>query len=225
MPTFDCAAVLFDLDGVLVDSRECVEHAWRTWAIANGLDADAVLEEAHGHRTADTIRIVAPHLDADAEARRLEIAESTNSRGLKQVTGVRELLAELPRERWAVFTSGTHAVAEHRLRFAGIPIPRGFICAEDVRRGKPDPEGYVAAARALGVDPKQCVVFEDAPTGIEAAIAAGARAIGVAGTYAASELHRAHAIVRRMSDVRVAATGEGLHIILSFSSSDTPGAT
>jgi sugar-phosphatase len=209
---FDCAAILFDLDGVLVDSRVCVENAWREWAESHGLDADAVIEQAHGHRTADTIRIVAPHLDADTEAKRLETAESTHTRGLKEVPGARDLVMRLPAERWAVFTSGTHPVAEHRLRFARIPFPAVFICAEDVRRGKPDPEGYRTAAERLGIDPADCVVLEDAPTGIAAAHAAGARAIGIATTYEPSELHAANAVVRQLSEIGVATRDGRLHI-------------
>ncbi|HMC56353.1 MAG TPA: HAD-IA family hydrolase [Gemmatimonadaceae bacterium] len=210
--TFDCEAILFDLDGVLVDSRECVENAWREWAQSHGLDPAAVLSEAHGHRTADTIRIVAPHLDAHAEAKLLEAAESTHTRGLREIPGVCDLIARLPEERWAVFTSGTHPVAELRLRFARIPFPSVFICAEDVRRGKPDPEGYRTAAERLGFAAADCVVFEDAPTGIAAARAAGASAVGVATTYDPAELHRAHAVVRRLADVTVATRDGRLHI-------------
>src|SRR5438552_9105786 len=140
MTTFDCAAILFDLDGVLVDSKECVENTWRMWANEHGLDPATVLAAAHGHRTADTVRIVAPHLSAEAEARRLADAEAVETRGVNEIGGVRELLTQLPPRAWAVFTSGTHAVAEHRLRHARLPFPSAFVCAEDVTKGKPDPE-------------------------------------------------------------------------------------
>lgn len=212
MPHFNCAAILFDLDGVLVDSHECVEAAWRDWAESHGLDVGAVLAEAHGHRSADTIRIVAPHLDADAEAKRLEAAESTHTRGLKEVPGARDLVTRIPDAKWAVFTSGTRRVAEHRLRFAHIPLPPALICAEDVRCGKPDPEGYRAAANRLGAHPADCIVFEDAPTGIAAARAAGAWAIGISTTYDAAALRGAHAVVGHLTDIVVALKDGRLHI-------------
>ena len=209
---FSCSAILFDLDGVLVDSRECVEHAWREWALSRALDPDAVLAEAHGHRTVDTIRLVAPHLDAEAEARTLEAAESEHTRGLRDVPGARELVKRMPPSRWAVFTSGTHQVAEHRLRFARIPFPPVFICAEDVQRGKPDPEGYRTAAERLGFHPADCLVIEDAPTGIAAGRAAGSWVVGIASTYDARQLRDAHCVVPRLVDITVAMKEGRLHI-------------
>ena len=219
MPSIDVAAILFDLDGVLVDSKQAVENAWREWATAQALDPEFVLRTAHGLRTADVIRRVAPHLSAADEAQRLEAAESVRVRGLRRIAGVDTVVAVLPAGRWAVVTSGMRTMAEHRLRFAGLPVPAVMICADDVQRGKPDPEGYLAAARALGVAADECVVVEDAPNGIDAARAAGAQVIAVRTTYADDALHRANFVVDSVASLRVAVSGARLHI--SFPS--TPG--
>ncbi|MEU4690730.1 HAD-IA family hydrolase [Actinoplanes sp. NPDC023714] len=175
------AAVLFDLDGVLVDSGATVERSWRRWAVRQGLNPSAVLAVCHGRPTAATIAVVAPHLDAAAEARRLESEQAADSAGVRACPGAADLVAEMPAGHWAVVTSGTRALAASRLRQASIPVPDVLITADDVRRGKPDPEGYRSAAGLLGFAPSGCVVVEDAHPGVTAARAAGCRVIGVAG--------------------------------------------
>src|SRR5262249_17289731 len=154
------------LDGVLVDSGAAVERAWEQWAARHGLQLDHVLAEAHGRRTTDTIRAVAPWLDAEAEARGLEEAEAADTDGGGALPGAASLLEVLPVGSWAVATSGTRSLATTRLMHAGLPLPEVLVTAEDVERGKPDPQPYVAAARALGVEPSRCLVIEDAPAGI-----------------------------------------------------------
>jgi len=202
-----CDALLFDLDGVLVDSTACVEESWRAWATRHGLDADTVMGVAHGRRAVDTLRDVAPELDPAAELTALTAHEAHATEGLCAMPGARELLGSLPRGRWAVVTSGARAVAEHRLRHAGLPVPPVMICAEDVMHGKPDPEGYLAAAAQLGLDPMNCVVVEDAPPGIEAAHAAGMRAIAVATTFPPAALIAADAVIRALSGLVVRVDG------------------
>ena len=145
-----CDAVLFDLDGVLVDSTAQVEHTWRAWATRHGLDAVATLQFAHGRRALETVRAVAPHLDAPAEIIALSAHEASATRGLFPVAGAHDLIAALPPDSWAVVTSGDRAVAEHRLRHVGLPIPAVMVCGDEVTRGRPDPEGYLAAASRLG---------------------------------------------------------------------------
>ncbi|MCC7054602.1 MAG: HAD-IA family hydrolase [Gemmatimonadaceae bacterium] len=204
MPTLDVQAVLFDLDGVLVDSTECVERTWRTWAAAHGLDGDLVVRHAHGRRTAETIALVAPQLAASAEVAALAQSEAAEARGVYPVAGAAALLTQLPRDRWAIVTSGVRAVAEFRIGIGGLPIPRVLVTADDVSRGKPDPEGYLRAAALLGVDPSQCVVVEDAPAGLAAARAAGMHGIGVLGTVDARELGDAGFVVRSVATLVVA---------------------
>jgi sugar-phosphatase len=214
-----CRAILFDLDGVLVDSAERVEKTWREWAARHRLDAELVIAAAHGRRTVETVALVAPELNADAELRALETSEATNSDGVYEVAGARDLLQLMPANRWAVVTSGIRAVAEFRIRYTGLPIPAVMICAEEISRGKPDPEGYLAAAGRLGFSPTDCVVIEDAPPGIEAAKAAGMRAIAIATTYPANRLGAADLVVGRLSDLNVESVGEDIQITYSPSTS------
>jgi len=180
--------ILFDLDGVLVDSTECVERSWRTWAVRRGLDPERVMQVAHGRRTIETVALVAPHLSLADEVAALEGVEAQTTEGVYEIPGARELLERLPGDAWAIVTSGVRAVATLRIRHTGLPMPRVLVCADEINRGKPDPEGYLTAAARLGRAPADCVVIEDTPPGLEAARAAGMRSIGVAGTYPASAL-------------------------------------
>jgi mannitol-1-/sugar-/sorbitol-6-phosphatase len=201
--SFRCKAILFDLDGVLVNSAELVERTWRVWAARHQLDADKVIAVAHGRRTIETVRIIAPQLNVDAEVAALESSEMITSEGVYEIPGARELLEMLPSERWAVVTSGIRAVAEFRIWYTGLPMPSVMICAEDLSRGKPDPEGYLTAAMRIGQPPKDCIVIEDAPAGIEAAHNAGMRAVAIAATYPAEQLAAAELVVERLTDLSV----------------------
>ena len=202
--SISCSAILFDLDGVLVDSAACVENTWRQWAVRHGLDANHVISVAHGRRTIETVQMLAPHLMATNEAAVLAASESQTTEGVFEVPGARELLASLPRRRWAIVTSGIRAVATLRIRHTGLPIPDVLVCADEIEHGKPHPEGYLTAATRLGLDPASCVVMEDAPAGLEAARAGGMRAVGIEGTYAADALTHADHVVRRLSDLTMA---------------------
>jgi len=210
----DCDALLFDLDGVLVDSADCVRRICTDWAIARGLDADHVLRWSQGRRVQETVRAVAPHLDPDAEVATLVAMEAATTDGLRSVPGTHALLSSLPPNAWAVVTSGARPVATLRLRHVGLPFPGTLISGDDVERGKPDPEGYLSAAAALGVAPNQCVVVEDAPAGLEAARAAGMRTIGITGTFPASALRGANVVLPSFDAfaVRVAAETPRLRI-------------
>lgn len=199
--SFRCRALLFDLDGVLVDSQECVERTWRGWATRHGFEAEQVIHAAHGRRAIDTIRAVAPTLDADAELAALIATEATATEGVREIPGARELVQSLPPARWAVVTSGTRAVAEFRLRHARVPVPPVMICADEIERGKPDPQGYLRAAKRLGYAPTDCIVIEDAPPGIEAAHAAGMRAVAVTTTFPAAQLFPADAIISALTEM------------------------
>jgi sugar-phosphatase len=201
--------VLFDLDGVLVDSRACIEQVWRAWAAARGRDHRDFLRVAHGRRTSETVRLVAHALDAAAESAVLDALESVEARGLVAFPGVHALLASIPAGRWAIVTSGSVPVATLRLRTAGIAPPGVFITAGDVRQGKPDPEGYLAAAGRLSLRPSDCVVVEDSPTGIAAGKAAGMRVVGVATTYPRDALAAADVRLPAISAIRVRPGGAG----------------
>jgi sugar-phosphatase len=198
--------VLFDLDGVLVNSAERVESTWRRWALQNQLDPDQVIAMAHGRRTIETVRLVAPHLAATDEVAALEMSEAATTEGVYEVPGARELLEPLPLEVWAIVTSGIRAVATLRIRHTKLPMPRVLICADEIQHGKPHPEGYLTAAKQLGRAAPDCIVIEDTAAGLEAARAAGMRSVGVCGTYPASALAMADLIVTRLDELRMSLT-------------------
>jgi sugar-phosphatase len=186
MKRFDCAAVVFDLDGVLVDSTAYVERQWRRWASSRGLRPEPFLRVCHGRRALETIRMAAPHLDAEAEVRAfVPLEEEGPAEPLGPLPGALRLLTALPSGTWAVATSGIRPVATSRLRRAGLPIPPIVVCAEDVTRGKPSPDAYLLAARSLGCAPEQVLVVEDAPAGIQAARTAGMAVVGLTTTHPA----------------------------------------
>ena len=202
--TLRCRAILFDLDGVLVDSSECVKRTWRRWALANELDPDEVMAVAHGRRTTETIQLVAPHLPAAEEGAALAASESTTTEGIYEVPGARELVAALPHTAWAIVTSGIRAVASQRIRHVKLPWPPVLVCADEIDRGKPDPEGYLTAAQRLGRPPGDCIVIEDSPAGIEAARAAGMRAVAIASTHDVEALAAADVIVPSIAALSIA---------------------
>jgi len=208
MIVWNCDALLFDLDGVLVDSTACVEHHWRQWALRHGLDVPTVLRHAHGMRTVDTICLLAPHLPAEEEAAVFEAGEARDTHGVLAIAAAVPLAQSLPREAWAIVTSGTHAIATTRLRHTHIPFPAVLVTADDVSHGKPAPDAYQLAATRLGVPPTRCVVLEDAPAGIVAAQAAGMRVVAVTTTHPWAQLQAADAVVSSLHGVRVHATRE-----------------
>ena len=210
--SFRCKAILFDLDGVLVDSTECVERTWRGWATRHSLDPETVISLAHGRPTRETVRLVAPELDVEAEAALLEAGEAMASDGIYKIPGAREILESLPAGSWAVVTSGTRAIAEFRLKLTGLPIPPVLICADEIERGKPDPQGYLTAAAQLRRSADECVVIEDAPLGIQAAQAARMRVIAIAATYPRERLASADAVVERLADLTINHDADGIQI-------------
>ena len=204
MPRWTCDALLFDLDGVLVDSHAVIERHWRRWAVRHGLDVAALMTRLHGRRMVDLIRAFAPHLDADAEAAKLAFEEGTDTEGVRAFEGAAEMLRALPAEAWAVVTSGNRITATTRLRHTGLPWPKVLVTADDVRRGKPAPEPYLTAAARLGVAPERCLVLEDAPAGIDAAKAAGMTALALTTTHPPEAFPHADARLARLTDVRIA---------------------
>jgi mannitol-1-/sugar-/sorbitol-6-phosphatase len=195
MDSFSCQAILFDLDGVLVDSTPCVTRAWKAWAQERGLDPGYVIHVAHGQRTIETVRTVAPHLDAERETDLIEQRELNDTDGLRVLPGAKHLLTSLPSGRYIIVTSGTRQLATKRLQVAGLRVPSKMITADDVTRGKPDPEPYLAGAAALGFEPNTCAVFEDAPSGIRSAKSGGMLAVGLTTTYQAAELSEADLVI------------------------------
>jgi sugar-phosphatase len=189
------------MDGVLVNSGNAVERVWRKWAVEHDLDPEYVIEHAHGRRSAETLRVVAPELEAGQENLKVEQMEIEDKEGVIAVPGAIELLRSLPLERFTIVTSATPALALARLQYVGIPIPDRFITADDVANGKPSPEPYFKGAALLGFAASDCLVFEDTPAGIRAAKAAGMRVIAVQTTYPAGELTAADAMVKSLAEI------------------------
>lgn len=209
MPTFSCSAILFDLDGVLCDSTKVVDREWREWAARKGVDGNAVMAIAHGVRTIEVIRRVAPHLDADSEAAAIENHEAHDQRGVTVMPGAADLLKSIPAGRWGVVTSGSRLLAGNRLRYCGLPVPEVLVTSDDVTQGKPHPEPYLKGAERLGFRPTECLVIEDAPAGIQSARAGGMKVVGVASTYAAEMLGEADAVTRRLAGIQATLDGAG----------------
>jgi sugar-phosphatase len=206
---FDCAALLFDMDGVLVDSSDIIERSWMAWAARHNLDKARLAHMIHGRKALHVVREIAPHLDAEAQLQILIRQEMEDAQGPLVFDGAARLLRALPRKRWAIVTSAPRAIATQRLQQGDLPIPDVLICAEDVAAGKPDPQGYLNAAQALGLAPADCVVVEDSLPGVAAGKAAGMRVLGVATTHRAEELRDADFVAPALADISFTA-GEAL---------------
>ena len=216
MTSLPCRAVLFDMDGVLVDSTAAVARVWSVWARKHGLDPDTVVKIAHGRPSISTIRELLPNADHDAEDREVEQLEIEDVEGIVALPGAAKLLRAIPPNRHAIVTSATRPLAEVRLRAAGLPVPQNLVTARDAPRGKPNPDPYLMGARILGVPPAECVVIEDAPSGIRAGKAAGARVVALRTTASDAELQEAHAdwIVDDCADLSVEITAPGEEFLL-----------
>lgn len=202
--------LLFDMDGVLVSSIGSVNRCWRRWAVMYEIPDAENYQVPHGHRAIDVIRRLRPDIDAQEGLRVIEDMEIEDTADLTVLPGVEKLLAGLPPERWAIVTSATRRLLLGRLAAAGLPIPERIVSGDMVERGKPHPEPYMRGARLLGLDPSECVVVEDAPSGVGAGRAAGCRVLGVLGTHEADQLADADWITPSLTGVSVEIGGEAL---------------
>lgn len=200
---FRCDAVLFDMDGTLVDSRIACDKLVRGWAARHGLDPELISAVAQGRRNRDLIREFTPHLPLDEESARLDGEELLYREGNIAVQGAAEILSALPIGSWALVTSASRAVAEMRLECAGLTKPAVLVSSNDVHRGKPDPEGYFIAAKRLGVAPERCLVIEDTPAGLEAARRAGMETLAITTAFTRGELN-ANTYIADFTGLRVA---------------------
>jgi sugar-phosphatase len=207
MANFSCAAILFDLDGVLCDSTRQVDREWREWAARKGVDGDEVMAIAHGVRTIEVIRRIAPHLDAESEAAAIENHEAQDQTGVVVMPGALDLVQSIPGGRWGVVTSGSRLLAQNRLRHCGLPVPEVLITSDDVTYGKPHPEPYLKGAEGLRYRPAECLVIEDAPAGIQSARAGGMKVLGITSTYRADSLRQADAVIAKLGQIRVTLNG------------------
>ncbi|QWB26755.1 MULTISPECIES: HAD family hydrolase [Streptomyces] len=208
-------ALLFDNDGTLVSSLDSVDRCWTRWAVEYGITAeDFARVELHGRPAVEIAADLLPAAIVPQALARIEDleVEDVPHGGVHLLPGTRAFLDSLPAERWAVVTSATRRLAEARLDAVGI-LPKTLVAADDITRGKPDPEPYLLAARTLGVDPARCVVFEDAPAGLTAGRAAGMTTVALTTTHQAHELE-ADLIVENLSALSALVTEQGVEISL-----------
>ena len=220
MIEIQCAALLFDLDGVLINSTPAVARVWRQWAIEHGFNPEEVVARAHGRPSLTTVREYLPHADHEAENREVERREIADLEGVIPLPGALELLSSLPSDRWTIVTSCTRPLAEVRIKAAGLPQPKKMITSNDVVHGKPNPEPYLKGAAALGFRSEHCIVLEDVPAGVKAGKAAGARVISFPTTVAPDVLRASGAdwVLRNCGDIRVLDGSGTLHLSLSLES-------
>ena len=204
--------ILFDMDGVLISSIESAVRCWRRWAKRYGVPNAQEFEIPHGVRSIDIVKMLRPDIDPQEGLRVIEDMEVEDVADLRVLPGVKALLESLPLERWAIVTSATRRLLLARLKAAGLPVPERIISAEMVERGKPDPEPYRRGAELLGFRPEECVVVEDAPSGVGAGEAAGCSVLGVLGTHSAAELHGADWVVGSLEGLAVTVNPDGLEL-------------
>ena len=217
-----CSALLFDMDGVLVDSTAAVARAWTNWAIKQGMDPEFVIKTAHGRTSFASVQALLPHA-SDAvhlqEHAWLEQAEIDDVADVIALPGTRELLTAVPASQFAVVTSATRPLAEVRLRAAGLlDFVSRLVTASDIQRSKPDPEPYLSGAAALGLPPAACIVIEDAPSGVRSGKAAGCGVLAICTTTHGSELlaEGADWIVNDCASIRLAASSSPRELALDL---------
>lgn len=207
--------ILFDMDGVLISSIDAAVRNWRIWAKRYGVPNPDEFVIPHGVRSIDLVKMLRPDIDPQVGQRAIEDMEVEDVADLKVLPGVKALLESLPPERWAIVTSATRRLLLARLKAAGLPVPERIITGEMVERGKPDPEPYRRGAGLLGFGPPECVVVEDAPSGVGAGKAAGCRVLAVLGTHTAADLHEADWVVGSLEGLVVTANRDGLELRFS----------
>ena len=217
MTEIHCAALLFDMDGVLINSTPAVARVWRRWAIEHGFNPEEVVARAHGRPSLTTVREYLPNADHEAENREVERREIEDLEGVVPLPGALDLLASLPADRWTIVTSCTRPLAEVRIRAAGLPLPKKLITSNDITNGKPHPDPYLKGASVLGFPAAECIVLEDVPAGVRSGKAAGARVIAFKTTVQESILREAGAdwVLNNCADIHLLNRGNGLTLTLA----------
>jgi len=204
------------MDGILISSIGSVERSWTKWAGLHGLDPVEVLKVVHGRRSVETIAVLCPDLDAEEENQVIEKLEIDDTEGVRALPGVHALLRSLPAGRWTVVTSATEPLARVRLAAGGICVPASMVTAESVKEGKPSPAPYLAGAALLGLAPEECIVFEDAASGVQSGRAAGCTVVATTFSHTADALRAAHYLIADLTGVTAKATPANDGIALHF---------
>lgn len=215
-----CKGFLFDLDGTLVDSLPAVERSWRFWAKAHGIDPQEVFDFIHGKQAITSLRHFLQGESEETIQREfleLEKLEATDTQGIVAMPGAKGLLARLDELGipWAIVTSGSVPIASARHRAGELPMPKVFITAEQVARGKPNPDAYLLGAQRLGLKPEDCVVVEDAPAGVLSGLAAGCRVIAVKAPADTPKLDQVDLVLDSLAQLRIEASPDGARIVLN----------
>lgn len=215
MSEIRCKAILFDMDGTLVDSTAIVERAWGNWAAHHNLSLPDILAFSHGRPTISTLEQFRPGHDHKSDLEELARFEETETGGILAVPGAAEILHSMQKQNhpWALVTSAWRKLAETRVLAAGLPLPTVIVPIDEIQNGKPDPEGFLHAAAQLGVEPKDCVVFEDTRPGIDAGLRAGMQVIALLTTCPAEQLNH-NPLIRDFRDVQIQPRGDFLNIQL-----------
>jgi len=215
MISISCQGILFDLDGTLVDSWKCVEYAWQSWCFEHGLPYNDLVERFNGTRAIDIVKTLKPELDPEQELAKLNNLELSQAKNISLIPGALEIIKLIPKNKWGIVTSGTQEVAHHKLNYAKIDLPNVLITAEKITQGKPHPQGYLKAASMLNIDPKQCLVFEDAPQGLKAARTAGMKVIALSTTFPASALSEADACIDNYNCINISLDNSQIDISIT----------
>ncbi|MBP2835789.1 MULTISPECIES: sugar phosphatase [Dickeya] len=210
----ECKGFLFDLDGTLVDSLPAVERAWSNWARDHDIAPQTVLDFIHGKQAITSLRHFLAGASEETIQREfveLEQVEATDTAGIVAMPGAQALLTRLDELDipWAIVTSGTVPIAHARHREAGLSAPREFITAEQVARGKPNPDAYLLGAERLGLSPAECVVVEDAPAGVLSGLAAGCKVIAVKAPADTPRLDEVDAALSSLEQLQISRTADG----------------
>jgi sugar-phosphatase len=207
-------AILFDMDGTMLTSIAASERVWSAWARKHGLNVETFLPTIHGVRPIETLqRLNLPGLDLAEEVRALESAEIEDLKDIEAIAGIAAFLHSLPADRWAIVTSATKELAARRLAAAGLPMPPLLVSSEDIRFGKPAPDGFLLAADRLGQPIEACLVFEDSAAGIQAAEAAGAAVVVINATHR-HPMEAPHLSIPGFETLQVRLTADGALEIL-----------
>ncbi|PVU95757.1 hypothetical protein BB559_002618 [Furculomyces boomerangus] len=188
--TLTADGLLFDLDGTLINTIKCVEKYWRIFSKEHGIDAEELLKFSHG---VQTIGVLNKFLPENIEKNHILVSSledrvAKDVDGVEVVPGTKELLNLIKNDSWGIVTSGTEMMARARMEQMNIPVPKHFFTADNTKRSKPNPDGYIACAQSIGVDPANCIVFEDAPAGIKAGLTAGCTVIGIISSHTEEQL-------------------------------------